>query len=500
MKTIDFERKSGVLLHISSLPSAYGIGTFGKEAYEFVDFLKVSKQSLWQILPIGPTGYGDSPYQSFSAFAGNPYFIDLDMLVDEKLLEKADLETLKTPKNNSYVEYNFLWETRYILLKKAFENFTENAEFELFKKENLWLDDYTLYMSIKGKFDNKEWLLWDEDIRKFSEEAVLKYKKICEDDMKFWAFLQFKFYEQWFKLKKYANENGVKIIGDIPIYVAMDSADTWANYTQFLLDENHKPTVVAGVAPDYFSEDGQLWGNAIYDWNFMKKDDFSWWKNRISFNALLYDYIRIDHFIGISRYYKIPYGSKDGKIGEFCEGPNYDFIEAIEEVAGNCQIIAEDLGIITNEVRELIAKSGYPGMKVLQFAFDQNPKNDHLPCNYNRNSCVYLGTHDNETFCATLKNMSKNQRKQMTEYIGKKCFKVTGYDFIKLAFSSTSKIAIIQMQDLLELGNEARMNFPSTVGNNWKWRVTKKQISPKLEKKLAKLSETYNRNLFEKDE
>lgn len=492
---LSLERQAGILLPIFSLPSPYGIGNLGKEAYDFVDFLKKSKQKVWQMLPIGPTSYGDSPYQSFSAYAGNPYFIDLDALIDEGYLSYDDIKDINWGDNNISIDYAKLWENRYKVLKIAYKNFckADCEEFNAFCKENTWLENYTLYMSIKETFDNKSWLEWDEDIRMYKPEAVKKYKEELADEMKFWAFLQFKFFQQWLKLKDYANKNGIKIIGDIPIYVSMDSAETWAESEQFLLDENHVPTVVAGCPPDEFSEDGQLWGNSIYNWDYMEKDNFKWWKNRMAFSAKIYDVIRIDHFIGFVRYYTIPYGAKNARKGEFKKGPGEKLINAISEVVSSNQIIAEDLGLVTQEVVDLIKKSKYPGMKILQHAFGGGTKNEHLPINYDRNCCVYLGTHDNDTMLSVVKNMDEKTRKYMLSYLGKRNMKNIVWELIKLEYSSVAKLAVVQMQDILGLDNKARMNVPSTLGNNWRWRVTKKQLSDKIARKLAELSEIYGR-------
>lgn len=494
-ENVSLERQSGILLPIFSLPSRYGIGNLGKEAYNFVDFLKKSKQKVWQILPIGPTSYGDSPYQSFSAYAGNPYFIDLDVLIEEGYLLYDDIKDINWGDNDTKVDYRKLWHNRYKVLRIAYKNFakTKSEAFDTFCKENTWLENYTLYMSIKAKFNNKSWLEWDEDIRMYKPEAVKKYKEELRTETKFWAFLQFKFYEQWFKLKDYANKNGIKIIGDIPIYVSMDSAETWAESKQFLLDENHNPISVAGCPPDCFSEDGQLWGNSIYNWDFMEKDNFEWWRNRIAFSAKIYDVIRIDHFIGIVRYYAIAYGAENARIGEFKTGPGEKLIKAINEVTGSNQIIAEDLGLVTDEVRDIMKKSGYPGMKILQHAFDGTPTNEHLPINYDRNCCVYLGTHDNDTIVSAIKNMDDKRKKVMLSYLGKRNMKNIVWDLIKLEYASSAKLAVVQMQDILGLDNRARMNIPSTIGNNWVWRVTKKQLSEKNAVRLAQLSQIYGR-------
>lgn len=495
-KNLKYTRSAGILLPISSLPSKYGIGNFGIEAYNFVDFLTQSGQKYWQILPIGPTSFGDSPYQSFSAFAGNPYFIDFDMLIEEKLLDENDVKDIDWGRDNTSVEYDKIYNNRFYVLRIAFENFknTKQDEYNKFYSENeYWLKDYALYMSVKAKFDNKSWLEWDDDIRLYKEQAVKEYSEKLSDEIYFWCFLQFKFFEQWYKLKSYANSKGIKIIGDIPIYVSMDSADTWVNSEQFLLDEDHRPTVVAGCPPDAFTDDGQLWGNAIYDWDVMRKDKFSWWKKRIAFNSTIYDVIRIDHFIGIVRYYAIPAGDTNAKNGKFNDGPGYALVKAIDEARGESEIIAEDLGIVIEPVRKLIKRSGYPGMRILQYAFDGNPDNDYLPDNYVENTCVYLGTHDNDTMLSVIEQMTEEQKKCMLKYLEKDNLDNAVWDLIELAYSSVAKMVIIQMQDILELDNSARMNVPSTVGTNWKWRVEKSALTSEIAKKVKSLSEKYDR-------
>ena len=489
-------RESGILLPISSLPSKYGIGNFGEQAYKFVDYLVGSGQKLWQILPIGPTSFGDSPYQSFSAYAGNPYFIDFDKLIKDKKLKKSDVDKIEWGNNPSDIEYDKIYENRYKVLRIAFENFKKDDQTEynkFYKKNKYWLANYALYMSVKEKFDNKTWLEWDDDIRLYKKSAVAKYTKELSDDIYFWCYLQFEFYAQWYKLKEYANKNGVKIIGDIPIYVSMDSADTWAEYNQFLLDEDHRPTVVAGCPPDCFSEDGQLWGNSIYDWATMKEDGYKWWKKRIAFSATIYDVIRIDHFIGIVRYYAIPANDDNAKKGKFHKGPGMNLIKAIDEARGDSEIIAEDLGVVTDAVRKLIKSSGYPGMKIVQHAFDGNPENEHLPINYTKNFCVYLGTHDNDTMVAVIDAMDDKKQQYLMDYMGKENLDNAIWDLIRLAFSSVAKTVLVQMQDILELDNDARMNLPSTIGCNWKWRVTEEQLTTEISEKLKKLSDTYGR-------
>ncbi len=495
-KSDKFLRAAGILLPVSSLPSKYGIGNLGKEAYNFVDYLCECGQKCWQILPIGPTSYGDSPYQSFSAYAGNPYFIDLDELISEKLLLEKDVKSFSWGEDKNQVDYGLIFESRFKVLRIAYNNFkkTSDKDYKKFAQENkYWLDDYCLYMAVKFHMQNKSWLEWEDDIRLRKPEAVEKYKKLLADEIEFWGFMQYKFYEQWYRLKKYANDKGIKIIGDIPIYVSLDSADTWANGEQFLLDENHCPTVVAGCPPDSFSADGQLWGNSIYDWKYMEQDGFKWWRSRIAFSATIYDVIRIDHFIGIVRYYSIPAGSANARRGKFNRGPGYKLIKAINESIGESEIIAEDLGIVVPSVTKLMKRSGYPGMKILQHAFDGNTTNEHLPINYDKNCCVYLGTHDNDTMVAALEQMSEKKLAYLKKYLGKEELDDTVWDLIRLAYSSVAKLVAIQMQDILELDNTARMNLPATVGGNWTWRVTKDVLTEDLAERLRELAKTYGR-------
>ena len=408
----ELERGAGILLPISSLPSPYGIGTLGEKAYEFVDLLRASGQKYWQVLPVGPTSYGDSPYQSFSAFAGNPYFIDLDFLAEEGLVNREELQGINWGSNPEYIEYDVIYNERFKILRKAFEasNHRETEEFKAFLEENEdWIQDFALFMAIKADHDNNEWLSWEADIRYRKPAAITKYKKKLADEIDFYIFMQYKFYEQWAKLKKYANKKGVQIIGDIPIYVALDSSDVWTNHTQFLLDKEWKPVNVAGCPPDMFSSYGQKWGNPIYDWKAMEKDDFAWWKRRMAASAKLYDVTRIDHFIGIVRYYNIP-ADGEPKDGFYAEGPGIKLINAIDSAMGGAKVIAEDLGVVVPEVVELIKKSGYPGMKVLQFSFDGDANSEHAFHNHSKNYVEYIGTHDNDTIIGYFDTMGKNTK------------------------------------------------------------------------------------------
>ena len=399
------ERGAGLLLPISSLPSPYGIGTLGDAAYKFVDFLVKAGQKYWQVLPVGPTSYGDSPYQSFSAFAGNPYFIDLDYLVKEGLITKAQIKKFPWGDNEEYIDYATIYESRFQILRIAFENseHKDSSEYRQFLEQNqYWLDDYSLYMAVKFSFESRGWQEWDRDIKLREPEALKRYQDELAEDIEFWKFCQYKFFEQWNNLRSYANESGIEMIGDIPIYVAMDSADVWAHKELFELDEDCEPINVAGVPPDAFSADGQLWGNPLYRWDKMEESGFEWWKQRMASNSKLYDYIRIDHFIGVVNYYSIEASCTNAKEGVWRIGPGKKLTDAIDSAIGDAKIIAEDLGIVSQPVRDLLAETGYPGMNIIEFAFDGTPENTHLPHNYKPNSLVYGGTHDNETvagFC-----------------------------------------------------------------------------------------------------
>lgn len=490
------KRGAGLLLPISSLPSPYGIGTLGKEAYKFVDYLVEAGQKYWQVLPVGPTSYGDSPYQSFSAFAGNPYFIDLDYLVEEGLITKAQIKKFPWGDNAEYIDYATVYGSRFQILRMAFNNSTyaETKEYAQFEKDNeYWLDDYSLYMAIKFKFDNQEWSKWDYDIKARQPEAIDRYKEELKDDIAFWKFCQFKFFEQWNKLRVYANESGIEIIGDIPIYVAMDSADVWAHKDLFELDEDFEQINVAGVPPDAFSEDGQLWGNPLYNWTRMEECDFEWWKQRMASNSKIYDYIRIDHFIGVVNYYSIEAGCLNAKEGVWRQGPGKKLTDAIDSAIGDAKIIAEDLGIVSPAVRELLAETGYPGMNIIEFAFDGGPTNSHLPHNYKPNSLVYGGTHDNETVVGYFSSRSAADLKYAYKYLGVTKKSEIPAAVLRAAYASVAAIAIFQVQDILELGNEARMNTPSTVGDNWKWRMLKGSLTKKKAKELKELAEFYAR-------
>lgn len=491
--TESLERGAGILLHISSLPSPYGIGTMGKAAYEFIDNLKAAGQKYWQVLPVGQTSYGDSPYQSFSAFAGNPYFIDVENLIEDGLIEKKDADNILWGRYNEYVDYEKVYTGRYKILNIAYENWKKkkDAEFDEFVEENKeWLEDYSLFMACKKHFENKSWLTWENELKDREPETVEKYKKLLEDEIGFWMFLQFRFYGEWHKLKVYANKAGIKIIGDIPIYVALDSCDVWSNPKLFQLDEDKNPKAIAGCPPDAFSADGQRWGNPLYDWEMMEKEDFAWWKKRIQASAKLYDIIRIDHFIGVVRYFSIPV-DKETKDGHYEAGPGEKLTKAINSVLGDAKIIAEDLGVKYEPVQELLEKEGYPGMKVMLFGFDGNPNNEHLPHQAVKNSIMYIGTHDNDTLKGFIDNQPDNVRERIMEYVSAPDDKSICKQMIKSAYLSVANVCIVQMQDILEKNNFARMNYPSTMGENWKWRMQNGEFSAKkiaMLKKFADIS------------
>ena len=491
-------RRNGMLLPIASLPSPYGIGGFSKEAYEFIDLLEETGQKLWQILPLGPTSYGDSPYQSFSTFAGNPYFIDLDTLVEKGWLTKEACEASDYGENESYIDYGRIYNSRFVLLKQAFLNsdVLSDEKFAEFCKANQhWLPDYALYMALKNQNDGKSWIEWEEEIRLRKPEAVECYKKELEEECNFYEFLQYEFHEQWTKVKEYAHEKGIQIVGDVPIYVAFDSADTWANPELFQLDEKNLPLGVAGCPPDAFSATGQLWGNPLYNWAYHKKTGYDWWLKRIAYCFDLYDIVRIDHFRGFDEYYSIPYGDETAVNGHWEKGPGMDLFDTVKEKLGELDIIAEDLGFLTESVFQLLKDSGYPGMKVLQFAFDPSEDSDYLTYKYQRNCVVYTGTHDNDTTAGWFEKLSDGDREVALRYMNSFYTpkEEQHWDLIALAMRSTADTCIIPVQDFLGLGSEARINMPSTLGDNWKWRMTKGAFSEELKEKIRRMTKLYGR-------
>lgn len=491
-------RRNGMLLPIASLPSPYGIGGFSKEAYEFIDLLEETGQKLWQILPLGPTSYGDSPYQSFSTFAGNPYFIDLDILAEKGWLTKEACEASDYGDNESYIDYGRIYNSRFVLLKQAFLNsdILSDEKFTEFCKANQhWLPDYALYMALKNQNDGKSWIEWEEEIRLRKPEAVECYKRELEEECNFYEFLQYEFHEQWTKVKEYAHEKGIQIVGDVPIYVAFDSADTWANPELFQLDEKNLPLGVAGCPPDAFSATGQLWGNPLYNWAYHKKTGYDWWLKRIAYCFDLYDIVRIDHFRGFDEYYSIPYGDETAVNGHWEKGPGMDLFNTVKEKLGELDIIAEDLGFLTESVFQLLKDSEYPGMKVLQFAFDPSEDSDYLTYKYQRNCVVYTGTHDNDTTAGWFEKLSDGDREVALRYMNSFYTpkEEQHWDLIALAMRSTADTCIIPVQDFLGLGSEARINMPSTLGDNWKWRMTKGAFSEELKEKIRRMTKLYGR-------
>ncbi len=494
-------RQSGILMPISSIPSKYGIGGFSQEAYAFVDFLEAAGQRLWQILPLGPTGYGDSPYQSFSTFAGNPYYIDLESLIRAGYLTEAECESTDYGRDPSRVDYEKIWRTRFTLLRKAYERavkagFLKEEAYRSFIQENEdWLPDYALYMAVKEYFRNVCWVEWDEDIRLRKPGALQKYREKLAEEIGFYQFQQYFFAMQWKSLKAYANEKGIRIVGDIPIYVAFDSADTWANPELFQLDEQNLPLGVAGCPPDAFCATGQLWGNPLYRWEYHRETGYAWWIRRIAYCYQLYDVVRIDHFRGFESYWYVPYGDETAQFGHWVKGPGYDLFRALKEALGDMDVIAEDLGFMTREVAALVKKTGYPGMKILQFAFGGGADNAYLPHNYSANCIVYTGTHDNETSLGWYRGLDAGTRRHIKQYLGIRSVRGTDIPWylIRMAMSSVADTAVIPMQDYLGLDNSARMNTPSTLGGNWEWRMLPGQATGELAAKIRELSVIYGR-------
>ncbi|MCI8935692.1 MAG: 4-alpha-glucanotransferase [Lachnospiraceae bacterium] len=490
------DRGAGILLAVTSLPSPYGIGTMGKEAFRFVDMLTDLRQKYWQVLPIGPTSFGDSPYQSFSAFAGNPYLIDLDILIEEGLLKQEEVDGYNWGIRKDDIDYALIYNNRFKVLKSAFDRFDVKKDaFKKFCKDNKdWLEDYSLYMAVKNEKGGSEWLSWEEGLRNRDADTLAEYREQLKEQILFWMFLQYKFFEQWKALKAYANEQGIKIIGDIPLYIALDSADVWADRDQFKLDEEGRPSEVAGCPPDDFSDDGQKWGNPLYDWEKMEAEGFGWWKERIAANGRLFDIIRIDHFIGVAKYYSIPAQDENARNGRWNKGPGKKLTDMIEKTLGKNRIIAEDLGVAVPAVKKLLAKTGWPGMKILLFAFDGNTANEHLPHNYeDSNLVVYAGTHDNETIVGYFRDKTEYELAYLYEYLNIKKKDDIPDAIIRTAYGSVADIAIMQMQDLLKLGNETRMNFPSTVGCNWRWRTLRESLDEERRTWLRTMTLLYRR-------
>ncbi|MCD8390415.1 MAG: 4-alpha-glucanotransferase, partial [Firmicutes bacterium] len=488
-------RASGILMHITSLPSDYGIGTMGKAAYDFADFLAKAGQTYWQMLPIGPTSYGDSPYQSFSTHAGNPYFIDLDMLREDGLLKKSEYSRLDWSGDGEDINYAYIYKKRFKILYKAYERFkaAKPEDFDEFLNENEnWISNYALFMAIKDENGGKPWSEWAEGLRRRDPSALWEFKCAHADEVEFWEFLQYKFFEQWRRLKEYANARGIRIIGDMPIYVAQDSAPVWVYPDLFELDGELMPTVVAGCPPDGFSPTGQLWGNPIYNWARHKETGYNWWIDRMKAACELYDVVRIDHFRGFAGYYTIPYGDATAEGGRWNKGVGAELFAHMEKALGKLPVIAEDLGFLDDDVKTLLEKCGYPGMKVLEFAFDENAESDYMPFRCEKNSVTYIGTHDNPTALGWAAEGDAAQIKRCAEYIGAGGVKDDCvWRLIRAAFATASDTVIIQMQDYLEKGAEGRMNVPSVLGGNWQWRAKKSDFSDSLAEKIDKITKIY---------
>ncbi len=492
-------RKSGILLHISSLPSRFGIGRMGKAAYDFVDFLRESETACWQILPLSPTSYGDSPYQSFSVCAGNPYFIDFVTLEEQGLLVHEDYATMLWQRSGDSVDYELLYRSNITVLRRAFARFQEKPQrgYANFKKaQKSWLPDYALFMALKDQHGGAPWYEWEPELAMRDKKAIDAAKTELSEEIELYCFIQFIFMQQWQALKAYANENHVEIIGDMPIYVAYDSADVWVHPELFALDADKKPVEVAGCPPDAFSPTGQLWGNPLYDWSYHKKTNYQWWTERLRFAASLYDIVRIDHFRGFESYYAIPYGNETAEKGKWRKGPNKALFLAVKKELGELRIIAEDLGFITPGVRRMLAALRYPGMKVLQFGFDSDPSNEHLPHNFQTPNCVaYTGTHDNETLRGWLASADKKTIKYAKKYLRVSKKSHIPDAMVAACWQSIAELAVAQMQDFLHEDGTCRMNTPSVLGGNWQYRTESTDFTPELAAAIRKLNRTYGRNV-----
>ena len=490
-------RKSGILMHISSLPGPYGVGSMGKTAYDFVDFLVSAGQAYWQILPLSPTGYGDSPYQSFSTFAGNHYLIDLDSLVADGLLLPEELDGIDWGAKEDRVDFGRLYNERGRVLKLAHERFAEDDDYHAFVRSNAdWLEDYALFMAIKEHFHGRDWQNWSVSLLMRLPPVMDAYREELKVSIRFQYFLQYTFFRQWRALRSYANSKGIRIIGDVPIYVPLDSADVWANPGMFQLDASRRPKVVAGCPPDSFTADGQLWGNPIYDWDKMHEERYHWWIKRMKAAAKMYDVVRFDHFRGFESYWAVPAGDKTAAGGSWQKGPGMDFVGAIKNALPDLEIIAEDLGYVTPEVKKLLSDSGYPGMKVMEFAFDSREESakDYLPHRYTTNSVVYSGTHDNLTLKQWFDEAAPEDVSSAIDYLGLNETEGYTWGMIRGAMASVSKLCVIQMQDYLEIGAEGRMNHPGTLTSaNWTWRASPGFASPALAAKIRALTARYDR-------
>lgn len=488
-------RESGILMHITSLPGPYGIGSMGANAYAFVDFLEKAGQSCWQILPLSPTGYGDSPYQSFSSCAGNPYLIDLDTLVSERLLTKEELSGVNWGTDPGRVDFGAMYAHRTDILKLAFRRFRPEEAYESFLRENeAWLPDYALFMALKESFGGAPWTDWPQDLRLRDPEALARKRRELDRAIDLQYFLQYQFHRQWTALRRYANGKGIRIIGDVPIYVPLDSADVWANPELFQLDENRRPRLVAGCPPDSFTADGQLWGNPLYDWQKMAETGYAWWLRRLRAAAGMYDVVRIDHFRGFESYWAVPAQDTTARNGSWIKGPGMDFIRVLRQSLPDLDFIAEDLGFVTPEVRQLQLDSGYPGMKVLEFAFDSREESNYLPHLYPEDSVCYTGTHDNVTLKQWFDEAAPEDVAYAKAYLGLNPDEGYIRGMIRGAMGSVSRLCVVQMQDYLELGKPARMNFPGTLSSaNWTWRAQPGFDSDALAARIRETTRLYGR-------
>ena len=490
------KRSCGVLLPVASLPSKYGIGTFGRAAYDFIDFLHSAGQSFWQVLPLGPTSYGDSPYQSFSVHAGSPYYIDLDLLIADGLLTAREADAVDFGDDAGRVDYERLYLGRFDLLERAAERGWERdrAQVRRFEAENAaWLPDYALFMALKRHFGMRAWSEWDDGARLRGAAALERYRTELAGDIRLFTYIQFLFFRQWDALRAYAREKGIGIIGDMPIYAALDSADVWAEPEQFLLDAERRPTEVAGVPPDYFSETGQLWGNPLYSWERMKLDGYAWWLRRMRSAARMYDVLRIDHFRGLESYWAVPAGAEDARSGQWCPGPGLGFIELLKRSSPGLELIAEDLGDLTDGVRKMLKESGLPGMRVLEFAFDPGEESSYLPHNLEKNCVCYTGTHDNAPLGQWLAEAPAENIAFAKKYLGLNDEEGYIRGVIRGGMSSAATLFVAQMQDWLGLGAGARTNTPGTLGGNWSWRLTEGELTPRLASEMAEASRIYGR-------
>ena len=489
-------RKSGILMHISSLPSEFGIGKLGDSAYMFANFLRDCGVQVWQILPLSPTSYGDSPYQSFSVHAGNPYFIDFQRLEKQGYLAPPDYEDIVWGEDPRRVDYARVYNYCFHVLRTAFSRFRkeDKAYLEFCEAQKYWLPDYALFMALKDAHDGKPWYQWEKPLAMREPKALEKAKETYAEQISFYTVLQFWFYQQWGQLKAYCNQNGISIVGDIPIYVAYDSVDVWVNPELFLLDKTRTPIDVAGCPPDVFSPTGQLWGNPLYDWKYHQKTGFAWWIQRLKSASTLYNTVRIDHFRGFESFYAIPYGKKTAEVGEWRKGPGMALFQAVKEALGDLSIIAEDLGFVTPEVRKLLEDSGYPGMKVLQFAFDSTGEGDFLPHRFKSPNCIcYTGTHDNDTTRGWFSSLREECRNKVLAYTCTKEPENLSFGLIRTCMASIASYSIFPLQDVLNLGSDARMNFPGKASGNWNWRFKSGVLTDALAKELKELSILYGR-------